>query len=170
MRPEPCGAGGAVGRLPWVQDRPGGCFLTSVLPHLPPFPDGFPLAATRAVTHAVKILPSPGNYKQKMRLDSRAPPGTGGCRTDSPGKGLGRAPGPGREGLGAHRAPPHREGHPGPTPGPGAFGEAKGTVAWAQERGGGRGCSSGASSPGVTWGWKSLTHTHGNPPGTGSRN
>lgn len=63
-----------------------------VFPHLRPspapcLPRGFPLAATRAVTHAVKILPSPGNYKQQMRLDSRALRGIGGCGSGTPGKG-----------------------------------------------------------------------------------
>lgn len=60
-------------------------------PTSPPFPDGFPLAATRAVTHAVKILPSPANYKQKMRLDSRALPGDRGLRDPHPREGAGNS-------------------------------------------------------------------------------
>lgn len=161
--PHPCGFGlrqapppgrvGAVGRVPrvqewvWVGASPPPSFPASLPPSLP---DGFPLAATRAVTHAVKIPPSPGNYKQKMRLDSRALPGIRARSTDTPGKGLGAAPGPCQGGAGGSPSTPAQRGTPrtpsqrrgAPTasaPGSGGFSGSESH----RERGGGRRCSSG---------------------------
>lgn len=45
------------------------------------------------VTHAVKILPSLGNHKLKMRLDSCAPRGTWGGWRRHPREGAGDTPG-----------------------------------------------------------------------------
>lgn len=167
-----CGAVGAAGRVPRVQEWLGGSFPTpslptSVLPHLrpsppPSLPDAFPLAATRAVTHAVKIFPSPPTYKQKMRLDS-APCEGSGLQHPHPRQGL-------RAGGAGGSQSTHTQGGT-PRAHPGFFREAKITVVRPRERGGGWGCSSGASSPGVTLGLEKphsqLTHTHGNPPSTG---
>lgn len=170
---------GAVGRVPrvqewvWVGASPPPSFPASLPPSLP---DGFPLAATRAVTHAVKIPPSPGNYKQKMRLDSRALPGIRARSTDTPGKGLGAVPGPCQGGAGGSPSTPAQRGTPrtpsqrrgAPTasaPGSGGFSGSESH----RERGGGRRCSSGGLLPlQPRLGWKSLTprlsHAPGNPP------
>lgn len=144
------------------------------LPHLrpsppPSLPDGFPLAATRAVTHAVKILPSPGNYKQKMRLDSRALRGIRGCSTDTPGKGLGTG------GAGGSPSTPAQGGTPPPPsqlppschshhPRLGAFREAKVTTG----EGRGPGMLRGGFFPwSQAWAGKAShpdSHTDGTPP------
>lgn len=71
----------------------GGWVPSRLHPSLPP--RWFFHSKLRAVTHAVKILPSPGNHKPKMRLDScalRGSPGGGGCRMDTPGEGAGNSP------------------------------------------------------------------------------
>lgn len=110
------------------------------------------------------------NYKQKMRLDSRGLPGIGGCRADTPGKGLGTAPGPWRGGVGgspstlaqrgAARAPSRATAS---TPAPGLLGKRKRRE--GRERRG-PGLLLGSFFPwSPAWAGK-ASHTHGNPPST----